>query len=60
MDVDEDEEVLVELTGFEDQAHHGKTMHKVNSDPRISELFARVTEVMILDRTVHGEFALAN
>ena len=58
MDVDEDEEVLVGLSGFDDQAHHDKTMSKVDSDPRIQELFAKVTKVIILDRTVRGEFEL--
>ena len=58
MDVDEDEEVLVGLSGFDDQAHYDKTMSKVDSDPRIQELFAKVTKVIILDRTVRGEFEL--
>ena len=33
-------------------------MSKVDSDPRIQELFAKVTKVIILDRTVRGEFEL--
>ena len=58
MDVDEDEEVLVSLTGFEDQSHHDKTMKNVNSDPKIRELFAKAKQVVALDRTVYGEFEL--
>ena len=58
MDVDEDEEVLVVLSGFDDQAHHDRTMSKVDSDPRIQALFAKVTKVITLDRTVRGEFEL--
>ena len=58
IDVDEDEEVLVSLTGFEDQSHHDKTMKKINSDSKILELFARAKEVVVLDRTVYGEFEL--
>ncbi len=60
MDVDEDEEVLVGLSSFDDQAHHDRTMCQVDSDPRIQDLFARVTKVLVLDRTVRGEFELAN
>ena len=59
LDVDEDEEVLIGLSGFTDQAHHDKAMSEVESDPRIQELFARVTKVIVLDRTVRGEFELA-
>ena len=58
IDVSEDEEMLVSLTGFKDQSHHDKTMNKVNSDPKIRELFARAKQVVALDRTVYGEFEL--
>ena len=58
MDVDENEEVLVSLSGFQNQAHHKNTMHKVNSDPRILELFDKATKVIALNRTVYGEFDL--
>lgn len=60
IDVDEDEEVLVGLSGFEDQAHHDETMSNVDADPRIQDLFAKVTKVIVLSRTVRGEFELAN
>ncbi len=59
MDADEDEEVLVSLTGFEDQSHHDKTMKEINSDPRLLKLFARAEKVVAPDRTVYGEFELA-
>lgn len=60
MDVGDNEEVLVGLTGFNDKLHHDSSMSNVNEDPRIQDLFARVTRVLRLDRTVRGEFELVN
>ena len=31
-------------------------MPKVNSDPRIQDLFAQVIKVISLERTIHGKF----
>ena len=59
-DVDDDEEVLIGLNGFHDEAHHDETMPKVNADPRIQDLFAKVVKVTSLERTIHGKFELAS
>jgi len=51
-----DEELLIGLTRFQDQAHRDRVMARVDADPRINQLYNKVTTLLDVGRIVRGEF----
>jgi uncharacterized protein YbaA (DUF1428 family) len=56
IDVGEDEEVFVSLSRFPDKTHHDQVMVKIDSDPRIDQLYREINGVVEVGRVLRGEF----
>lgn len=57
VEVREGEDVFVGITSFRDRAHHDEVMSRVDSDPRIDELFSAIAEVVDVKRIRRREFS---
>jgi uncharacterized protein YbaA (DUF1428 family) len=48
--------VCISVSFFRDRSHHDEVMERVDNDPRITDLYEEITQVLDVARVLRGEF----